>query len=152
MIEIRTDLLKDRLVPSMQVAGAFYSRYLKIWNLNANVILAEIPKDETCSTNDHTLGLTKQLGPGEYIVFIDFRRPLHEVLRTFAHEMVHVAQFMRGHLQCKMRHGKEILLWRGKRVPASVSYLNRPWEKLAFSKQELMVRHLAECMNTIKEK
>lgn len=148
MIEIKTDLLKDKFVPSMQVAGAFYSRYLKIWNMNANVILAEIPKDETDDANDHTLGLTKQLGPGEYVVFIDFRRPLNEVLRTFAHEMVHVAQFMRGHLQCKMRHGKEVLLWRGKRMSSSMSYLNRPWEKLAFSKQELMVRHLAECMTT----
>ena len=63
-----------------------------------------------------------------------------ELGSTLAHEMVHVKQFAKGHFQ--IVDGK--YFWMGKRVTRRVKYLDQPWEREAFSKQEILFRKAIE--------
>jgi hypothetical protein len=54
--------------------------------------------------------------------------------------MVHVKQFAKGHFQ--IVDGK--YFWMGKRVTKRVKYLDQPWEREAFSKQEILFRKAIE--------
>jgi hypothetical protein len=49
-----------------------------------------------------------------------------EILRTLSHEMVHIKQYVYGHLNEQMTY------WRGKKVTEEqFSYFDSPWEKEA---------------------
>lgn len=64
-----------------------------------------------------------------------------ELAITLAHEMVHVKQMAKGQLKNGAR-GTQI--WMGKKYPAKTTYLDRPWEVEAFSRQELIMRRAIE--------
>jgi len=55
---------------------------------------------------------------------------------TLAHEMVHVKQLAKGTLRAT--NGKKY--WRGKFYSKRVGYLDTPWEREAFAKQEILFR------------
>ena len=59
---------------------------------------------------------------------------------TLAHELTHVAQFVKGTLQVTPR-GKR---WKGKFYGLKTPYLDQPWEVQAFAKQEILFRRAIE--------
>jgi hypothetical protein len=60
--------------------------------------------------------------PNEFIIDI-CRTTEEEMLKSLAHEMVHVLQYSRGELN------EQMTMWRGKRVNAEkIPYSEQPWE------------------------
>lgn len=83
-------------------------------------------------------GLTVPLTGGRmYFVVLNPRQSLEALGVTLAHELVHVAQMIRGTLVGAPRGSYR---WSGVRYPKSTPYLDRPWEIQAFAKQELLLR------------
>lgn len=81
-------------------------------------------------------GITVPLyGLDSYVIAIKSGRLAH-IGTTLAHEMVHVRQMARGLLH--LHNGRRY--WRGKLVSSRVPYLDTPWERDAFSCQELIFR------------
>jgi Zn-dependent peptidase ImmA (M78 family) len=74
------------------------------------------------------------------MVIINSTRRLSEIIRTVAHELVHVKQHAKGQLKQSDNH----YIWMGKKIPKTVAYLDMPWEKEAFAKQELIMRRAIE--------
>lgn len=70
-----------------------------------------------------------------YVISIQLDR-LADVGVTLAHEMVHVRQLALGIL--RLESGRRY--WCGRRVGAQVPYLDTPWERDAFARQELIFR------------
>lgn len=65
--------------------------------------------------------------PRSFVIEVDNRDPQEEILKTLAHEMVHVRQYARSELN------EEMTLWRGRKVNADeIPYREQPWEKEAF--------------------
>jgi hypothetical protein len=57
------------------------------------------------------------------------------MLTTMAHEMVHVKQYIKKELSESKR---ELMLWKGKKVPAELPYHRCPWELEAYKKQNVL--------------
>ena len=76
---------------------------------------------------DH-LGLThiddyNDLGrPRTFTIEIDRNQTEEEILRTMAHEMVHVRQYCKGELN------EEMTYWRGQYFNKEMNYDDQPWE------------------------
>lgn len=121
-------------------AAKFYVQLLKLESSRYDLIILDdsgldIPIEES--------GATTVDGNTIY-VYIDHSLGVYSLLAALAHEMIHAKQFATGLLAHKVVRGKEVALWRGKRYD-KVPYLRKPWEILAFQRQELMVRTLEAC-------
>lgn len=82
------------------------------------------------------MGMTVPLeGLDSYVIIV---RPmkLKDVGLTLAHEMVHVRQMAKGTL--KMSKGNTY--WNGKKYSKKTPYLDQPWERDAFARQEIIFR------------
>ena len=78
-------------------------------------------------------------------VGVDSDLNMDKLMITLAHEMVHVKQLVRGTLRYDMIDGDEIVVWRGKQIDTSTMlYIDRPWEREAYSKQEILLRRISE--------
>lgn len=77
----------------------------------------------------------------DIVICFDSKLDISKMMTAMAHEMVHVKQIASGLLRLEVRRGKPVTTWRNK-VYKGTDYLTQPWEVLAFSKQELMVRQL----------
>ena len=91
---------------------------------------------------------TNRYSPREFDVFVDWHRLLldeygrekgdeewfHDVLKTLAHEMVHVSDYISGELTWRDKG----LLWRGKNYEAEnlVEYYRLPYEVKAFGMEK----------------
>ena len=91
-------------------------------------------------------------GSTEYLEFADcylvlVRPPARQTLAstiqmctTLAHEMVHVRQMAKGILKVTNKG----TFWRGKKYKKSTPYLDLPWERDAFARQEMVFRRAIE--------
>jgi len=66
--------------------------------------------------------------PRVFTLFIDKNLPEEEKIRTIAHELVHVKQYLYNELN------EQMTLWRGRKVSEDdfENYFDRPWEKEAY--------------------
>jgi hypothetical protein len=66
--------------------------------------------------------------PRDFTLYIDKTIPEKEKIRTIAHELVHVKQYLYNELNEQMTR------WRGKKVSEDdfENYFDRPWEKEAY--------------------
>jgi len=91
---------------------------------------------------DETNGAVCQIGPKDLMMFIDSRLPLHQLLITLAHEMVHVKQYAKGQLKLKTtRRGNTFFTWLGKKYKGE--YYDLPWEIEAFSRERVLANIVA---------
>lgn len=88
-------------------------------------------------------GLAVLLMPNMYCISLNSRLSLGELAVSLAHEMVHVAQMIRGTLKSGPDGGS---WWSGKFYPESTPYLDKPWEIKAFQRQELIARRALESL------
>lgn len=80
--------------------------------------------------------------PRSFVIEINRRDPEEEVLKTLAHEVVHIRQFAYGELNEEMTH------WKGKKLTwKQMNYLEQPWEKEASRLGELMYYFYIENLN-----
>jgi len=71
--------------------------------------------------------------PRDFVMRVDSKEPLREMLETVAHEMVHVKQFARGELYQSSRNANH--RWQGKWINKDPDYWDCPWEIEAFGRQ-----------------
>jgi hypothetical protein len=71
-----------------------------------------------------------------YVVVLQSSMSIKDLGLTLAHEMVHVRQMARGIL--KSINGTQY--WAGKRYTKRTKYLDQPWERDAFARQEIVFR------------
>ena len=79
---------------------------------------------------------------GEYYIFLQSTLSADRLARILAHEMVHVKQFVRGHLKIVLSKKRYEHVWLGKVVKNR--YLDRPWEIEAYSKESLLMHRAFE--------
>ena len=79
---------------------------------------------EFAPLQQHILGLTRKIGPNQYMVDLNPIFPRSMLERTLRHELIHVRQFHVGDLQ-QQPNG---ILWKGKLYPFNTPYETRPWE------------------------
>jgi len=116
----------EAILPSM-------IQQLKLEN-SKKVLLVRVAKE--CDGQGMTMPLD---GLDAYVVVVQPGNYI-DMGSTLAHEMVHVRQMAKGIL--KIENG--INYWRGKKYSKKTRYLDMPWEKDAFSKQELIFRRAIE--------
>lgn len=71
-----------------------------------------------------------------YVVVIQSKMSIKDIGLTLAHEMVHVRQMARGIL----RSVNGTHYWAGRRYTKRTKYLDQPWERDAFARQEIVFR------------
>jgi hypothetical protein len=59
---------------------------------------------------------------------------LYNLISTVCHEMIHVKQYARKELSLTDA-GRN--MWKSKQIPEDVQYMDLPWEKEAFGKEEV---------------
>jgi len=79
---------------------------------------------EFAPLQQHILGLTRKIGPNQYMVDLNPIFPKQLLERTLRHELIHVRQFHIGDL----RQQPNGILWKGKLYPHNTPYETRPWE------------------------
>ena len=79
-------------------------------------------------------GCVSKVGPKTLMMFLDSSLKNESLIETLAHEMIHVKQYGKGHIQSV--HGRKTNKWLGKHVRAD--YYNQPWEIEAMSKEKLL--------------
>lgn len=119
----------------VRLAAIFYAAFLKI--KTKKTITIQLQKGVLAEGGNGVTGIEGDL----IMIAIDSSLKHNELIRTLAHEMVHAKQLADGRLIFPDT-------WCGKRM--NVSYLKRPWEIDALSKQELMARHFLEFLVEIR--
>lgn len=115
--------------------------FMKKLNLNFSTYTVYICTQPNLRKEDGVNGLCGRTGDKEITIALDSRLSVKKILYTLAHEMVHMKQYCRGQYRSeKSRNGKHKRFWLGKQV--SVSYIKRPWEIEAFSRENILVEQL----------
>ena len=71
------------------------------------------------------------------VMMLDSRLKVVDLIKTTAHEMIHVKQYARGQLKSRVtRSGKLLYSWMGNQC--NKRYYDRPWEIEAFSRERLL--------------
>lgn len=105
-------------------------------------VLVKVTKD----THEGMEGSTEYL-PWADCYLVCIRPPARQTLAstiqmctTLAHEMVHVRQMAKGILKITSKG----TFWKGKKYKKSTPYLDLPWERDAFARQEIVFRRAIE--------
>lgn len=61
--------------------------------------------------------------PRSFVIEVNRKDPENEIIQTLAHEVVHMRQYVYGHLNENMSY------WKGKKVNSDkINYFDQPWE------------------------
>jgi hypothetical protein len=122
---------------------------IKALNLsNYKSTLEVIPKR---GLNQKTGGVGLSGRNGTRIGFAYDTKLKDDLFRTVSHEMIHIKQLLKGQLRYEMDGNEEVVFWRGKRFDTSkCAYIDRPWEREAYSKQEILTHQFCDFVDEIK--
>lgn len=79
--------------------------------------------------------------PREFLIDVDLNQTEKEIIRTLAHEMVHVKQYAYGELN------EEGTNWCGTYLPRDLAYHEQPWEIEAHDISDLLLEQFMENYN-----
>jgi hypothetical protein len=134
-------LTRSKHKDAIEKSAKFYAKKLNVFKSNYKVL---IYTDSTLKENGAN-GLAMRMLPDECHIALYSRLPFGQLLRTLAHEMVHVKQYIRGHYRTELsRNGKVKRFWLGTQVTAK--YEKQPWEIEAYKKQDILVCDLIETL------
>lgn len=119
-------------------AALFYAKQLGLEKSKYELTIHSMPqlKQEGCN------GLCSKTGSKRVTIAVYNRLTTLKLLYTLAHEMVHAKQFALGQYKQESKNGKVQHYWMGKKIVAS--YIKRPWEIEAFSRESLLVEILSD--------
>jgi hypothetical protein len=137
-MEIKVHSHSKRLPEFIKQTAYFYAKELGIHNSKYNITIMTNPTLKADGNN----GLCAKTGDREISIALYSRLSMIRLLYTLAHEMVHAKQIARGQYKSEYKRGTFHHYWMGKRVKAE--YLNRPWEREAFSRESILVEVLSE--------
>lgn len=120
----------------------FYANQLKIANHKCNVSIGTA----TGMTKDSGMaGMVMKLEDNEYLILIDRKLPLHQMIIVLAHEMVHLKQYVRGQLRPHFnRAGKVSYTWMGRKYKND--NFESPWELEAYSRERVLANRLTRTL------
>jgi hypothetical protein len=136
-MEIKVLSYSKTLPDFLKNSAMFYAKELGILNSKYNVVIVTDPSLKKDGNN----GLCAKTGDREITIGLYSRLNIVKMLYTLAHEMVHVKQMARGQYRHETKRGSVHHYWMGKRVNAS--YIDRPWEREAFSRESILVETLS---------
>lgn len=113
-------------------ALSFYAKKLRIHKFDAEVHLAF---KHGFTDLFGILASCEYTATGLVTIDIDSKIPDVVLLSTLAHEMVHARQHLTGSLGSTP---DGLMLWKGKTVPAKLTYSNEPWEREAMRKEVIL--------------
>lgn len=119
-------------------AVAFYAKKLRLMSYDAEIHIAF---KHGFSDLFGILASCDYPETGKVVIDIDAKTHDFMVLGVLAHEMVHAKQFIKGELS---QTKKGLRLWKNKKIPASISYVNEPWEREAMRKEVIMSHQFLE--------
>lgn len=76
--------------------------------------------------------------PRSFVMEIDKRLPIEEIMTTIVHEMIHVKQWAKGELIDAVEKGAVVSKWKGSTVADHVDYMDLPWEVEAYEQEPIL--------------
>ena len=127
--ELQNNLLK---------LAKFYASQLNLKKSKYEIIICTDPSLK----KEGTRGLCAKTGHRQITILLYSRLNPVMFIYTLAHEMVHAKQICRGQYSLRLNKSKTKYqsIWLGKVIKAK--YENRPWEKEAFIKEDILVDKL----------
>lgn len=129
-------IVKGKLTRKQMLAMDYFASILLTPQLKKHIIVAVTFKSKmsalgfTCVEDYNKAGK-----PREFVLEIYRKQSENEILRTIAHEMVHVKQYAYGELD---EEGKR---WMNREIDHDkIPYANRPWEIEAYSIGDLIYK------------
>lgn len=119
-------------------AALFYAKQLGLEKSQYELHIHSMPQLKQEGFN----GLCSKTGSKKITIALYNRLTTPKLLYTLAHEMVHAKQFALGQYKQEYKNRKINHYWMGKKVVAT--YINRPWEIEAYSRESLLVEILSE--------
>lgn len=117
----------------------FFANELKIKNSRTRLTFVTARQANLEGVNCY--GATTRSGD-EIYVYVNLRLGMSLLTTVIAHEMIHVAQFARGHLVKTFDGDEPVNFWCGKKIDQEVDYDDLPWEQKAYAQQEDLVNKL----------
>lgn len=134
-------LTRSKHKDAIEKSAKFYAKKLNILKSNYKVVIYT----DSALKEQGSNGLAMRMEPDELHIALYSRLPFGQLLRTLAHEMVHIKQFVRGHYRTEQsRNGKFKRFWLGTHVIAK--YEKQPWEIEAYKKQDILVCDLIDTL------
>lgn len=139
----RDELLENRI---LEATHFFAKELMSVRMMNTIKIKIDVRKT---TLSKHTWGqvIHKCMGSQrqkEFRITLDYNRFESDILRTLAHEMIHVQQIVSGRLQYRYwkSDGQLHARWEGKElgVQSHIPYEEQPWEIEAYENQEKLFR------------
>ena len=134
-------VIKGKLSKSRMAALAFFADELLTKQVQRHIIITVILRRKMSC-----LGLTSVEDynasgkPREFILDINKNQTEEEILRTIAHEMVHVKQYVYGELNEEATH------WCGTKLARDLAYHEQPWEIEAHDVGDILLDEYMEKM------
>jgi len=136
-------LTRSKHKDAIEKSARFYAKKLNVLKSNYKVL---IYTDSTLKEEEGANGFAMRMGPNVLHIALYSRLPFGQLLRTLAHEMVHIKQFVRGHYRTEpSRNGKLKRFWLGNHVIAK--YEKQPWEVEAYKKQDMLLCDLIDTLS-----
>lgn len=79
-----------------------------------------------------------------FVMELDKRLPIEEILTTIVHEMIHVKQWAKGELVDTTEKGTIVSRWKGDKVGDHVEYMDLPWEIEAYEQEPILFEQLKQ--------
>lgn len=78
----------------------------------------------------------------EFLIEVDKKQKIVQLVTTIVHEMIHVKQWVRNEMDngCTGNAAR----WKSKTIPADTNYYDLPWEKEAYRLQDRYSREIWE--------
>ena len=135
-------IVKGKLTPFRLAALDYFADILLTNQMRRHIIVTVTFRKKM----DH-LGLTTVEDynlsgkPREFVLDIYRNQIEEEIIRTLAHEMVHVKQYAYGELN------EEATYWCGQTLPRGLKYHEQPWEIEAHDVGDILVEQFVEKYN-----
>jgi hypothetical protein len=126
----------------LDMMANFYARYLGIADRQRDLVVT-VRHGLAAETGASALTWAPEPDSQIIVLSLDSKLSVAETSNAMAHEMVHVAQKVKGTLRYEQIDGACIPFWRGKRSD-HLPYLQQPWERQAMASSEIMSRSFEE--------
>ncbi len=127
----------------LQTAGAYFAKKLRLGRVSVTLKLESgLQKNEKCR------GMAFQDSPTRYTIKLERSLKQRAMLRCFAHELVHVKQWVSGIME-DLTQGRYRVRWHSKTYrPNKLAYRRHPWERHAYRMELQLFRSFTQFFRT----
>ena len=135
-------LIKGKISKSRMAALAFFADRLLTKQMQRHIMIEVVFRKKMkhlglTSVEDYNLSYK----PRDFLLDINANQSEMEIIRTIAHEMVHVKQYVYGELN------EEATYWCGEKLARDLAYHEQPWEIEAHDVGDILLDEYTENFN-----